>query len=173
MMGWSAEEMLGKPQHDLIHHTKPSGEPYPRSECPIYAAITDGLVHREDNEVFWRKDGSSFPVEYVSTPVRDEGGELIGAVVTFNDITERKAARRSLAPCLAEVERLKERLQAENQYLRQEIKVSHNFEEIIGQGPAMTKAKRLVEQVAATDATVLILGETGVGKELFARAIHN
>ena len=74
---------------------------------------------------------------------------------------------------LAEVERLKERLQAENQYLRQEIKVSHDFEEIIGQGTAMAKAKRLVEQVAATDATVLILGETGVGKELFARAVHN
>lgn len=173
MMGWSAEEMLGKPQHALIHHSKPGGDHYPRSECPIYAAITDGLVHREDNEVFWRKDGTSFPVEYVSTPVRDEDGKLIGAVVTFNDITERKAREEVLRSALAEVERLKERLQAENQYLQQEIKVSHNFEEIIGHGPAMTKAKRLIEQVAATDATVLILGETGVGKELFARAIHN
>jgi len=173
MMGWTAQEMLGKPQHALIHHSKPGGEHYPRSECPIYAAITDGLVHREDNEVFWRKDGTSFPVEYVSTPVRDEHGKLIGAVVTFNDITERKKREEALRDALAEVERLKERLQAENQYLRQEIKVSHNFEEIIGQGPAMTKAKRLIEQVAATDATVLILGESGVGKELFARAIHN
>ena len=139
----------------------------------MYAAITDGLVHREDNEVFWRKDGTSFPVEYVSTPVRDEDGSLIGAVVTFNDISERKQREEALRQALAEVERLKEQLQAENQYLRQEIKVSHNFEEIIGEGPAMIKAKRLVEQVAATDATVLILGETGVGKELFARAIHN
>jgi PAS domain S-box-containing protein len=173
MMGWSAEEMLGRPQHELIHHTKRSGAPYPRAECPVYAAITDGLVHREDNEVFWRKDGSSFPVEYVSTPVRDESGKLIGAVVTFNDISERKRREEALRSALAEVEQLKERLQAENQYLRQEIKVSHNFEEIIGQGLAMTTAKRLVEQVAATDATVLILGETGVGKELFARAIHN
>lgn len=173
MMGWSVEEMLGKPQHALIHHTKPDGAPYPRSECPIYAAITDGLVHREDNEVFWRKDGSSFPVEYVSTPVCEENGKLIGAVVTFNDISERKKREEALRNALAEVERLKERLQAENQYLQQEIKVRHNFEEIIGQGPAMTKAKRLIEQVAATDATVLILGETGVGKELFARAIHN
>ena len=173
MMGWSAEEMLGRPQHDLIHHTRPSGEAYPRSECPIYAAITDGLVHREDNEVFWRKDGSSFPVEYVSTPVRDESGKLVGAVVAFNDISERKRREGALRTALAEVERLEVRLRAENQYLRQEIKVSHNFEEIIGEGPAMIKAKRLVEQVAATDATVLILGETGVGKELFARAIHN
>ncbi len=130
-------------------------------------------MRREDREVFWRKDGSSFPVEYVSTPVRDEGGKLIGAVVTFNDISERKKREEALRNALAEVEQLKERLQAENLYLRQEIKVSHNFEEIIGQGPAMTKAKRLIEQVAATDATVLILGETGVGKELFARAIHN
>ena len=173
MMGWTAQEMLGKPQHDLIHHTRPSGEPYSRAQCPVYAAITDGLVHREDNEVFWRKDGTSFPVEYVSTPVRDEDGSLIGAVVTFNDISERKQREEALRHALAEVERLKEQLHAENQYLRQEIKVSHNFEEIIGEGPAMIKAKRLVEQVAATDATVLILGETGVGKELFARAIHN
>jgi PAS domain S-box-containing protein len=173
LLGWEPEELLGKPQHDLIHHTKPGGALYPRGECPIYAAFTDGLVHREDNEVFWRKDGTCLPVEYVSTPVRDEDGELIGAVVTFNDITERKRREEDLQDALQKVEWLKERLQAENVYLRQEIKVSHNFEEIIGQSTAMIKAKRLIEQVAATEATVLILGETGVGKELFARAIHN
>jgi PAS domain S-box-containing protein len=173
ILGWSAEELLGKPQHDITHHTKQDGSTYDRHDCPIYAAFTDGAVHRVDDELFWHKDGRSIPVEYVSTPVRDENGTLTGAVVTFNDITERKRHEKALKSALAEVERLKERLQQENQYLRQEIKVSHNFEEMVGQSEAMTKAKRLIEQVAATDATVLVLGETGVGKELFARAIHN
>jgi PAS domain S-box-containing protein len=173
ILGWDADELLGKPQHDMIHHTRCDGSPYPRGECPIYAAFTDGAVHRVDDELFWCKDGTSIPVEYVSTPVRDESGKLIGAVVTFNDITERKRREEALQTALAEVKALKERLQAENVYLRQEIKVSHNFEEMIGDSPAMMKAKRLIEQVAATDATVLVLGETGVGKELFARAIHD
>lgn len=173
ILGWSAEELLGKPQHAMIHHSKPDGTPYLRGECPIYAAFTDGAIHRVDDELFWRKDGSSIPVAYVSTPVRDENGKLAGAVVTFSDITERKRREEALHCALAEVERLKKRLHEENVYLRQEIKVDHNFEEMIGQGSAMSKAKRLIEQVAATDATVLVLGETGVGKELFARAIHN
>ncbi len=173
MLGWEADELIGKPQHVLTHHTRANGSPYPKHACPIYAAFHDGAVHRVDNEVFWKKDGSAIPVEYSSTPVRNDKGELVGAVVTFSDISDRKRREEALRQAYAEVERLKERLQAENLYLRQEIKLSQNFEEIIGESPAMVQAKRLVEQVATTDATVLILGETGVGKELFARAIHN
>ena len=173
MLGWTAAELIGKPQHAIIHHTKPDGSTYAREDCPIYSAFKDGKVHRVDDEVFWRKDGTSMPVEYVSTPIRDEAGELVGAVVTFNDITERKRQQEALERALAEVQQLKERLQAENLYLREEIQGSHNFEEMIGQSDALTKTKRRIEQVAATDATVLVLGETGVGKELIARAIHN
>ena len=77
------------------------------------------------------------------------------------------------AQLFAEVEALKTRLQAENRYLQEEIKLEHNFEDIIGRSAALTKVLRLVEQVAATDATVLILGETGTGKELVARAVHH
>ena len=173
ILGWDTDEFVGTFSHQLIHHTHPDGSVYDSHECPIYAAFTDGKVHHVDDEVFWRKDGSSFPVEYESTPIICGKGELHGAVVTFRDISERKQQEEALRIALAEVQQLKERLQAENRYLRQEIKVSHNFEEIIGQGAEMTKAKRLIEQVASTNATVLILGETGVGKELFARAIHN
>lgn len=89
MLGYTEEELLGKPQHAFIHHSKPDGSPYPQEECLIYASFTNGRAHREAGEVFWRKDGSSFPVEYVSAPIR-ENGQLIGAVVTFRDITERK-----------------------------------------------------------------------------------
>jgi len=95
MCGYTVEEMVGASQHNLIHHTRPDGTPYPRLECPIYAAFSDGKVHRKKDEVFWRKDGTSFPVEYVSTPIWDNG-RLIGAVVSFRDITERKQAEKTL-----------------------------------------------------------------------------
>ena len=95
MLGWESEEIIGQSQHDLIHHTKPDGSPYPREECPIYAAFKDGKVHNVSDEVFWRKDGSSFPVEYVSTPILEDG-VLVGAVVGFRDITKRKRAEEAL-----------------------------------------------------------------------------
>ena len=109
MLGWQPEELHGKPQHAVIHHTKPDGRPYSREECPICAAFKDGKVHSVDNEVFWRKDGTSFPVEYTSTPIRDEQDRLEGAVVTFRDITERKRAEeevRTTQKMLSEAERL-------------------------------------------------------------------
>ena len=81
----------------------------------------------------------------------------------------------ALDDCLAheEVRRLRDRLAAENAYLQEEIRSEHNFEEIVGHSPALLAALRQVDQVARTDATVLISGETGTGKELIARAIHN
>ncbi|MDP2811283.1 MAG: PAS domain S-box protein, partial [Rhodocyclaceae bacterium] len=96
MLQWTMDEVAGQAMHALHHHTQADGTPYPREACPIHAAYRDGAVHRETDEVFWRKDGTSFPVEYVSTPLRDERGELAGAVVSFRDVTERKAAEAAL-----------------------------------------------------------------------------
>ncbi|MFT7582651.1 MAG: formate hydrogenlyase transcriptional activator [Myxococcota bacterium] len=172
ILGWDRGELANRPQHAMIHHSHRDGSPYKREDCKIYAAFTEGVVHRVDSEVFWRKDGTSVEVEYVSTPIRDESGALAGAVVTFRDITERKRKQAELETALAEVQHLKDRLQAENSYLQDEIHLSHGFDEIIGQSRSLAKTKKRVEQVAGTDATVLILGETGVGKELIARAIH-
>src|SRR5919112_3879545 len=95
MTGWSTQDLLGRSMHNLVHHTKPDGTPFPSEECPIYTAFTTGITHSRDDEVFWRKDGTSFPVEYVSTPI-SEDGEIAGAVVTFRDITERKALEGQL-----------------------------------------------------------------------------
>ena len=95
MTRWEAEELVGRPQHEVLHHTKPDGSPYPREQCPIHAALEDGTTHSREDEVFWRKDGTSFPVEYMSSPIRQDG-EVVGAVVTFKDITERKALEQQL-----------------------------------------------------------------------------
>jgi two-component system sensor kinase FixL len=89
MVGYEVEELIGKNAHAIQHHSKPDGSPYPEAECPIYAAFKDGKVHHETDEVFWKKDGTSFPVEYVSTPIFEDG-IIQGAVVAFPNIAERK-----------------------------------------------------------------------------------
>ena len=89
--GYAAEEVLGERLHDLIHHTKPDGSPYPQQECPVLASVREGAVYHTRDEVYWRRDGSSFPVEYTATPIT-EGDEVTGAVIVFRDITERRAA---------------------------------------------------------------------------------
>ncbi len=172
MTGFTVADSAGVPIHDLHHHTKADGSPYPKEECPIFAALSDGTVHSGDDEVFWHKDGTSFPVEYTSTPIY-EGGEVVGAVVVFRDITERKDAETALRNAFDELARMKERLQEQNVYLREEIRTDHNFEEIVGEHPALKQSLQQVRQVAPTEAAVLIQGETGTGKELFARAIHD
>ena len=101
MLGYDPAELIGMPMHATVHHTKPDGAPYPREECPMYAAFKDGTVHQVENEVLWRKDGTSFPVEYTSTPIRDESGNILGAVVTFRDITARKESEAELVNAMA------------------------------------------------------------------------
>ncbi|HIJ86639.1 MAG TPA: sigma 54-interacting transcriptional regulator [Desulfuromonadales bacterium] len=91
----------------------------------------------------------------------------------FGNALERKRADQTIQKALAEIQTLKDRLEAENLYLRDQIDFEYKHEEIIGQSPAIRKVLQQVEQVADTDSTVLILGETGTGKELMARAIHN
>jgi formate hydrogenlyase transcriptional activator len=328
-------ELLGRNLHSLEHHTHKDGTPYPIEECPIYLGFQKGeSVHRDD-EVYWRRDGTSFPVEYWSHPVVQEG-RTVGAVITFIDITERKQTEEALrrsdeqnrsllqinnaiitnltqeallhsisealhrvisfdrcaitlyqperdtfrflavegellsdyfqagiedrrsetsagwvyehqqsrvcgnlrdspqfgnerllaaegiqsicvlpmalqGKCIGtlsfvsrerdryskqdalflqevanqvvlaiqnmqsyqEIASLKVRLEKENIYLREELRAEHNFEEIVGNSPALLKVLRDIEQVAPTDSTVLIYGETGTGKELVARAIHS
>ncbi len=92
MLGWTAQELIGQPQHDVIHHSRSDGSPYPAEQCPIYSAIREGRTRTVHDEVFWRRDGTSFAVEYTSTPIR-EGEEISGAVVVFRDCTERRAAQ--------------------------------------------------------------------------------
>jgi two-component system, cell cycle sensor histidine kinase and response regulator CckA len=98
LLGWKADELLGRPSHATIHHTKKDGSKYPRESCPIYTSKHDGATRRVTNDVFWRKNGSSFRVDYVTAPIKDEQGHITGTIVTFKDITDQVAAeaRQSL-----------------------------------------------------------------------------
>lgn len=95
LLGYAKGELQGKHAHSLIHHRYPDGFPYPKEKCPIYKALVDGKIHHLDHEVFWKKDGTSFPVEYFSRPLTTED-QIAGAVVSFNDISERKRTEREL-----------------------------------------------------------------------------
>lgn len=89
MLGYEAIELIGQSMHEIIQHSYDDGALYNYTDSPIYAAISEGDIQRVSNEVMFRKDGSSFPVEYTVTPIR-KNDEIAGAVVTFNDITQRK-----------------------------------------------------------------------------------
>lgn len=332
----AAEQLIGQNMHALEHHTRKDGTPFPIDDCPIYLGFLENRGVHVDDDIFWRRDGSSFPVEYWSHPLIREG-KTVGAVVTFFDITERKTAEEAVrlseqrthtlleinnaiitnltpealfasayeaigrvipfdraaflfyqpesktlklvsmqglnesdffqvgreydleetrvsawvlehqevvtkgdlkreqqspgekslvsegiqsycvAPLVAmgkslgtfavwsetpngytdadaellrdvanqvalaianmksyeEIAALKARLEKENVYLQEEIRTEHNFEEIVGDSPPLLALLRRVDQVAPTHSTVLIYGETGTGKELIARAIHD
>lgn len=95
MLGIAADEALGQNMHRLTHHSHADGSPYPVEDCPIYRAFQTGQSCRVDEEVFWRTDGTPFPVEYSSSPIMEDGA-MQGAVVTFADITRRKQAEEEL-----------------------------------------------------------------------------
>ena len=165
---------------------------YPLAGTPCQAVIQgnirfypDRLAERfpEDTGlVEWRAES------FLGIPLVGHDGRVLGHLAILDDramnetsieipvlriFADRAAAELERHRAQAELVRLKDRLQAENVYLQEEIRTQHNFEEIIGNSPRLLEALSKVERVAVTDATVLISGETGAGKELFARAIHS
>jgi PAS domain S-box-containing protein len=124
MLGYTVNELIDRHSHTLWHYKKSDGSSYPVEECPIYAAYKDGRVHHRDDEVFWRKDGTCFPVTYTSTPIIEDGN-IVGAVVTFRDITERKQAEE-------ELKKLSDELARSNADLQQfAYTASHDLQEPI------------------------------------------
>lgn len=100
MLGYEPQEMLGRRIHGLIHHSRADGSPYAIAECPVINSLKNLTSVRVADEIFWRRDGSCFPVDYVAQPQIDPGsngggaGKAVGVVVAFTDVTERQALDR-------------------------------------------------------------------------------
>ena len=171
LLGRSDDEVIGQNIHYVHHHSHADGTHYPVHDCPIYAAIRDGIVHQGQREVFWTHDGRPFNVEFTSTPViRD--GIIVGAIVVFRDISQRLETEQKLKDTLKELSELKSRLEDENEYLHREIAIEQSFHGFVGKSDAIMSVLKQIELVASTEASVLVTGESGTGKELIAHAIH-
>ena len=93
ILGYCIDELQNQPMHEMVNHSTAEGMVYDWQENPIYQTIQTGKVHYVINEIFWRKDNSSFPVEYVCTPIKEKK-QIVGAVVIFKNITERQIIDR-------------------------------------------------------------------------------
>ncbi len=163
----SNEELLGNGWLQMVHEDDRERcvNIYLTAQAARKPFVMEFRARRADGALRWIFD--------TAVPRFASDGEFLGYIGTGVDITDRKSAEEALHTALEEVNKLKNQLAAENVYLQEEIKLAHNFEEIVGRSDAIKYVLFKIEQVAPTDSTVLILGETGTGKELVARAIHS
>ena len=135
LLGYTSEELVGSLMHAKVHHTHPDGRPYPREACPMYAASKDGALYRVEDEVLWRKDGTSFPVSYTSTPQRNHLGQITGAVVVFQDITDRKKSEQKLVDYTRALEMSNQELDdfayIASHDLKEPLRGIHNYSKIL------------------------------------------
>jgi len=123
MFGFSAREMIGRSQHQLVHHHYADGAEFPEEECPIYSSVREGITQRVGGDVFWRKDGTQVPVDYTSIPLK-EARRVVGAVVTFRDVSVEQRAEQqqelldSERAAREEAERARAALEASEERLR-------------------------------------------------------
>jgi len=118
-------------------------------------------------------DGAKLWVQITSSPIMDQDNQFHGVVLFFSDIDKSVSEQKKLREAYEEIKLLKKRLESDNVYLRAEIKEEHNFNNIIGRSDAINYALFRLKQVSETNSTVVVLGETGTGKELFVRALHS
>ncbi len=166
-LGYRREEVLGRMITELMgKETKAT---------LAGGRLEDVIAHGElENEPrsYLAKSGDVVEVVVSATADRDETGAVVALLVASKDVTERNRAERQLRAAFEENARLREELERERDYLREEVQVSMNFGRMIGESPALRKMLARVEAVAETSASVLIQGESGVGKELVAHVIH-
>ncbi len=172
LTGYTQESLIGHSLHELHLYARWDGSPYHFIETGIYQTLKQGAPKKSESDVFWREAGDHFAVSWACTPIK-RGGEVQGAVLAFRDITQRKRQEHQLRDALAEVENLRDRLQAENAYLQAEVRNEGRFDSIVGESPALKEVLDQVDQVAPTNSSVLVTGESGTGKEAIARAIHD
>jgi PAS domain S-box-containing protein len=146
LLGYRSDEVIGHEIHSLIHHTHADGSPYPIEDCPMNHSLVQGAFSNVDNEILWRKDGTSFPVEYTSVPIRKDGS-VIGSVVLFRDITERRQAEEELQKLSSAVEQSQVSVVITDpdgtiEYVNPKFTevTGYSFEEAIGENPRILNA---------------------------------
>jgi len=166
LYGYSKEEATGQ-KIDFVIPIELRDE-----EASMLARIMAGEHIDRSEVVRVRKDGRRIDVSLSLSPIKDSIGRIVGVSNIARDISEAKRVQEELLKSYVEIRQLKEKLQAESDYLQEEVKLSGRYQEIVGQSKALREVLSKVEQVAGTDSIVLITGESGTGKELVARAIH-
>ncbi|MHC1728867.1 MAG: PAS domain-containing protein [Syntrophobacteraceae bacterium] len=120
ILGYEAEELIGKDLHELVHHSKEDGSRYPLHECPMHQSLSTGIIRRERDELFWKKDGTSYTVAYSSTPLTEKG-RTVGAVVTFRDITKQQSVQKKLNKYRDHLKNLLEKRTAELEKMSEKL----------------------------------------------------
>ena len=166
-LGYKREEVLGRPITDFYS----DADRRRFSGTRLAEAINRGNFTNVDRQMV-TKDGRVLDIVMSSISHRDARGNVDRLLVASKDVTERKRAEHRLRRTLAENARLREELEQERDYLREEVNVAMNLGRIVGTSPALRRMLKRIEAVAHTPATVLLHGESGVGKELVAHAIH-
>ena len=166
-LGYEREEVVGRPIIDFF--TPEDRRRYEGGK--LRELLKRGDFNNEERQMVTR-DGRVLDLVVSAISIRNRHGEVDQMLVASKDVTERKKAEHKLRCALAENARLREELERERDYLREEVNVAMNFGRIIGTSPALQEMLQHVEAVADTPASVLLLGESGVGKELVAHAIH-
>jgi PAS domain S-box-containing protein len=166
-MGYARDEVVGRPVMDF--YSEADRKRFANGR--LQEVITGGEFSNQERQMV-SKSGQVLDLVMSAISDRDESGRVYRMLVASKDVTERKRAERKLRATLAENARLRKEIERERDYLREEVNVSMNFGRIVGKSPALKHMLSQVEAVAQTPANVLVLGESGVGKELVARAIH-
>jgi len=166
-LGYSREEVVGRPITDFFS----AADRRLYVDGRLQETIREGGFNNLKRQMV-TKNGKVIDLVMSAIAHRDASGKVVNMLVASKDVTERNRAERELRRTLAENARLREELELERDYLREEVNVAMNFGRIVGTSSALRRMLKRVEAVASTPATVLVQGESGVGKELIAHAIH-
>lgn len=166
-LGYARDEVVGRPIKDFYSEADQKR----LADGRLQDVISGGEFSNQERQMV-SKSGQVLDLVMSAISDRDESGRVYRMLVASKDVTERKRAERELRAALAENARLRKEIERERDYLREEVNVSMHFGRIVGTSPALKHMLSQVEAVAQTPANVLVLGESGVGKELVARAIH-
>jgi len=166
-LGYQRDEVVGRPITDFL--TVPDRQRF--TDGRLMELMLQGDFNNDARQIM-TKDGRVMDLLVSAIAHRDQNGNVDQLLVASKDVTQRNRVERELRDSLAENASLREELERERDYLREEVNVAMNFGHIVGTSPALARMLKRVEAVAETPASVLLQGESGVGKELVAHAIH-